>query len=179
MPAKRSRTIVFALATLSLLAVAVSPAVAGSWPGEDGAAVADFPSLFAADFAALFSTRWAPLLVAGAAGTGLAYAVEDPHEAREFLSHGLLDPLSDGGNIWGGPLCAAPLALGSWAWGGLSGDLRLARFGRDASEALLMVTVVTGGIKLAVDRERPNGRRYSFPSGHTATAFSLAPLVRK
>lgn len=43
----------------------------------------------------------------------------------------------------------------------------------------LSETLLVNGLKLVVKEQRPNGTRYnSFPSGHTATAFTGAELVR-
>lgn len=48
----------------------------------------------------------------------------------------------------------------------------------DAFSAAAMVGV-TQGLKYAVDRQRPDSGRHSFPSGHTATAFMLATMLHK
>jgi len=38
-------------------------------------------------------------------------------------------------------------------------------------------TAVTWGLKLAVNKKRPRGGKYSFPSGHTSLAFSGASFL--
>lgn len=38
-------------------------------------------------------------------------------------------------------------------------------------------TVATWGVKLAVNKKRPKGGKYSFPSGHTSLAFSGASFL--
>ena len=38
---------------------------------------------------------------------------------------------------------------------------------------------VTYGLKYGVNRTRPNGKRYSFPSGHTSTTFQSASFIHK
>ena len=39
--------------------------------------------------------------------------------------------------------------------------------------------VVTYGLKYTVDKERPNGEKYSFPSGHTSFAFQGATFIHR
>ena len=49
----------------------------------------------------------------------------------------------------------------------------------DLGLTMLRTTVVTYGLKYAVDEERPNGEGGSFPSGHTAITFAGAEFIRK
>ena len=46
----------------------------------------------------------------------------------------------------------------------------------DALAAVMMATMVNG-LKYSINRTRPNGDNASFPSGHTATAFTGATLL--
>ena len=43
--------------------------------------------------------------------------------------------------------------------------------------AMLANTIVVHGIKRITDEERPNGAEYSFPSGHTSSAFVMATVL--
>jgi membrane-associated phospholipid phosphatase len=40
-------------------------------------------------------------------------------------------------------------------------------------------SAVVWAIKPTVNATRPDGGRYSFPSGHTAAAFSVAPVIAR
>jgi hypothetical protein len=60
------------------------------------------------------------------------------------------------------------------AWNRMSGAPR-----HDLLLALGRTEVVTYGLKYSIDTERPNGSGQSFPSGHTAIAFSGAEFIRK
>lgn len=39
--------------------------------------------------------------------------------------------------------------------------------------------VLTYGLKYSIDKERPNGKKHSFPSGHTSMAFQGATFIHK
>ncbi|MBA4388904.1 MAG: PAP2 family protein [Verrucomicrobia bacterium] len=43
----------------------------------------------------------------------------------------------------------------------------------------LLTVALTQGLKFSVDERRPNGEKYSFPSGHTSWAFFNAEFVRE
>jgi membrane-associated phospholipid phosphatase len=81
------------------------------------------------------------------------------------------DRIEFAGNVlgYGLPIVAAGLPLvfkdidGAWQFG--------------ESEALAMGT--TYALKFAVHKTRPNGKRYSFPSGHATATFSSAEFMRK
>ena len=129
------------------------------------------------DLHGLVSPRAALILTTGAIATGLSYAVEDPDAAEEFLSRGALDAISDAGNVYGSTLFLAPAALVTWSLASAFDDGRLAKTGRDALEAIVLAQCVVAPMKVVVDRERPDGDRYSFPSGHAANAVSVVPIL--
>lgn len=48
------------------------------------------------------------------------------------------------------------------------------------SKGLILTTALTNGLKLLVNKERPNGKdNFSFPSGHTSTVFQSAAFIHK
>src|SRR5256885_13226454 len=46
-------------------------------------------------------------------------------------------------------------------------------------ESAVLTLGVTYGLKYSIDEKRPNGRRHSFPSGHSSICFSSAEFMRK
>ncbi|MGH7738827.1 MAG: phosphatase PAP2 family protein [bacterium] len=113
-----------------------------------------------------------------ALGDGIALDPSNPWPSglQSFHASGLWDF----GNFYGQGWVEGFGAVGAWAWGGVSSDLRLAEFGRDATESLALATVLVTGLKYTFRRERPDGsNNLSFPSGHTITAFCVAPVIEK
>lgn len=45
------------------------------------------------------------------------------------------------------------------------------------TKSVLVESVLVYGLKQVIDRERPNGRSFSFPSGHTAISFTSATYL--
>jgi hypothetical protein len=51
--------------------------------------------------------------------------------------------------------------------------------GEDLSKSLVLTWGSVWTLKLLVDSDRPSGGDFAFPSGHTATAFAMAPVLMK
>jgi membrane-associated phospholipid phosphatase len=121
------------------------------------------------------------IFLAGSGLTAADWVFEDssnpwPRPLKDLNVSGLWDF----GNFYGEGWVEGFGGVGCWAWGGLTSDLRLAEFGRDASESLVLATVLATGLKVTVNRERPDdSNHFSFPSGHTITAFCVAPVIEK
>jgi membrane-associated phospholipid phosphatase len=56
---------------------------------------------------------------------------------------------------------------------------RAAAFGSDLVRAQVLDTLLTQAIKVTVDRTRPDGGSYSFPSGHASSSFATATVIAK
>lgn len=114
-------------------------------------------------------------------GAGLALA-SHPADARvtsrAFGSHPL-DETFDSGEWLGGGLFQMGAALTAYTVGRVSHNAKLASVGRDIVRAQVLNTVLTQGIKFAVQRQRPDGTNYSFPSGHASTAFATATVLSR
>jgi membrane-associated phospholipid phosphatase len=63
--------------------------------------------------------------------------------------------------------------------GHASGNSRIAGLGSDLLRAQIVSQLVTQGVKFSVNRTRPDGTQYSFPSGHTASSFAMATVVQQ
>jgi len=72
------------------------------------------------------------------------------------------------------PVAASVL---SWGIGEAAGSQRLSEFGSDLFRAQAVNGFLTIALKASINRTRPNGGSYSYPSGHTSSAFAAASTV--
>ena len=83
------------------------------------------------------------------------------------------------GHIIGDAGVQGGAALAVYVVGRLSHHSRAARVGADLVDAQIVNGVLTTGLKVAVDRTRPNGGHRSFPSGHTSSTFATAAVIQR
>ena len=127
------------------------------------------------DMRRMASPRSLGIVALGSAATAVAWAMEDPETQAQSLAG--LGAIGDFGNAAGSPLVllggAATLVLA-----GRAADApNVTAAGIDMARALAYSGATVAVLKVAVDRTRPDGDRYSFPSAHAAAAFSVAPVV--
>lgn len=72
------------------------------------------------------------------------------------------------------PVAASALCL---TLGRLDRSGKLERFGSNLLRAQAINGIVTLSMKGAINRTRPNGRPYSYPSGHTSVSFTTAAVI--
>ena len=77
----------------------------------------------------------------------------------------------------------APFEIGSafatYAIGRAIHKPRVVSLGNDLVRAQVISALVTAGVKRSVQRTRPDGTSYSFPSGHTAASFASATVFQQ
>ena len=72
------------------------------------------------------------------------------------------------------------IALGTYVLGRLAKSPRTTQVGADLVRGQILGGGIGLALKLAIDRERPNGRRgHSFPSGHAQMAFTTATVIHR
>jgi hypothetical protein len=114
-------------------------------------------------------------------GGGLAAAVHG--EAREITrrwsTSAALDRTFEPGAVIGSGLVQAGGALGVYVVGRVLHQEKTVGLGADLVRGQMMNGLLTQGITVAVQRQRPDGANYSFPSGHTSATFTTAAVLQR
>jgi len=150
-----------------------APASAQTAPG-----LRDLAAQAAHDVRRLVSTDSAVVLSIG----GLTAAIG--HGADRTLSDGMatspsMKGLFAAGETLGGARMQTAGALASYAIGRVTGNETVARIGADLIRAQIVTQMMTGAVKTATGRTRPDGTQYSFPSGHAAATFATATVLQR
>jgi hypothetical protein len=119
------------------------------------------------------------LLVAGGVAAAVSWKVENADEAARSLDRSWVDGLADFGDRYGDGATLGAATLGLILAAQIGGSPRLSAASADMTRSLLTSGALVWGIKVSVNRTRPSGGDYSFPSGHTAAAFSVAPVLTR
>jgi hypothetical protein len=141
------------------------------------ASVSGLPRRLTLDARRLFTTKRPAFILA--AGGLAAYAVHaaDHSSVNHLSSSRALERFLDGGADSGDAPEQGLTAIGVYAAGYATGNERAKEVGTSLVEAQMVDLFMTQGIKYAVNRERPDGGRYSFPSGHTSSTFATADVL--
>ena len=67
--------------------------------------------------------------------------------------------------------------MATYAVGKLAHSPQVTHVGSDLIRAQVLNAVITTSLKVVVDRQRPNGGHWSFPSGHTSATFASAATL--
>jgi membrane-associated phospholipid phosphatase len=115
-------------------------------------------------------------------GTGAAAAIVHPFDARltrRVAATPAFEHVFDGGQIVGGTLVQVGGSIATFAIGRALGKPRATEVGADLVRAQLVNAVFTQGLKLTVNRRRPDGDPFSFPSGHSSGTFASATVLQR
>jgi membrane-associated phospholipid phosphatase len=129
------------------------------------------------DFRRLASKQNATWLAVGAAIALYGHTIDRPVTAE--LSRPALERPFVAGDRLGAGLFQMGGAFATYTIGHLAGKPRVAAVGADLLRAQIITKTLTTGLKVAVNRARPDGTPYSFPSGHTSAAFASATVLQR
>lgn len=174
------------LALICLITVSVRPAVGGgvnrrSREIEGSTAISVPTSHFSASFFRdAVSNRVFTILLAGGVMTWLGSEADDEEITFRVLDTNnlVLESGIDAGNAYGSGMTLGLITAGMLLSGKITNKPLLIDAGNDLTRSLLLSGVLVWSLKLGLNRRRPMGGNYSFPSGHTAAAFSVAPVLQ-
>ena len=149
--------------------------------GNGGASIPSWGSLFTnlgGDLKNLASLESAVILGVGGSVSWGVHHQDVPLTQRASGSQ-TLDTVFESGAVLGGGLPQIGGAFATYAFGRGTNHPRVAVLGADLFRAQMVSTVLTQGIKLVADRPRPDGGRFSFPSGHTSGTFATAAVLQR
>ncbi len=128
------------------------------------------------DFQGLASRDHLTVLAVGALVAVAAHSADRP--ATNALSSSRAGFLG-GGEAIGSARFQLGGALAAFAVGHAIGNAKIAAVGADLVRANIVSQTLTGAVKFAARRERPDGTGFSFPSGHTSVTFATATVLQR
>jgi membrane-associated phospholipid phosphatase len=131
-----------------------------------------------ADFSRLPSWPNLAILTAGGIGALAGHAGDTDVSAAMSGStrlNGILRP----GETLGGARTQFAAAVATYAIGRLSDHRTTTAIGADLIRAQIVTQSMTAAIKMSVNRTRPDGTQYSFPSGHSSVTFATATVLQR
>jgi membrane-associated phospholipid phosphatase len=118
------------------------------------------------------------ILAAGGGAAALVVA-EDGDISRSAARSTRLGDNFSAGHVLGDGYVQGALALGTYVTGRLAHSREVTLLGAHLVRAQLLSGFITDVTKAIAQRDRPNGGRYSFPSGHTSSAFATAAVLQR
>jgi membrane-associated phospholipid phosphatase len=140
-------------------------------------AMPSFKSLFTElpnDFRRMFMPQ--NLAIAGLGGLGAS--VGHAWDKRVAATPWGREETFESGQVIGGTIAQGGAALLTYAVGRATGSPRVAQLGSELFRAQIITQSAVQAIKFGAGRKRPDGTSYSFPSGHSATAFATATVIQ-
>jgi membrane-associated phospholipid phosphatase len=157
------------------------PLTEPSGHGTSSPVAASFSQLFTetvGDLTRLPSRENLTWLGIGAAAALAAHAGDHQVTATVTGTRMFGTSLESGATVGGMPVQLGS-AFATFAIGKLTNSPTVAAVGGDLVRAQLVAQTVSYGLKYVVQRTRPDGTDYSFPSGHAATTFASATVLQR
>jgi membrane-associated phospholipid phosphatase len=108
---------------------------------------------------------------------GSAFRRESLELTENWGTSMLASNFFEAGEVIGEGTVPVAAAVASWGIGKLTSSSRLSKFGSDLFRAQAINGFLTIALKAGINRRRPNGGPYSYPSGHSSVAFAAAGTV--
>jgi len=175
-PVRLHRTFATPLALLLLLGCAPAAAQeAASNPPPIGSVIRQIPP----DLWHFISWDTALVLGIGSGAAAIGH-VWDDDLAGELETNVTLNNAMAPGHTYGAFSVQAIIGIGLYTGGWFAKKERLAVVGADIMRAQILSQLYVQAIKFSAQRERPDqSDHYSFPSGHSASAFATAGVLQR
>ena len=137
----------------------------------------EFPSALLHSFAGLIDSDNLVPAIIGASAAG-ASALADERTKNYFQGHRRVKEVGDIGDKLGNGFVLAGITgvLLATSYSGENQKFRAMSF--SLAQGFIMTETIVHSVKLATDRNRPNGENdHSFPSGHTSSLFTYATVI--
>jgi membrane-associated phospholipid phosphatase len=117
-------------------------------------------------------------LLITAALTGAAFTLDNDFE--DYFHNHSYDRFGSIGATLGGSVAVASVTIGVFSAGRISRGDNFRAASYDLSQAIIITQLYTLGLKVLVQRDRPDGSdNLSFPSGHASNAFTIASVISR
>jgi membrane-associated phospholipid phosphatase len=157
-------------------AILVSLGAAGPVAAQDTPPLRLFPQRFAGDIRHL-ATRTPLIIIAAGGALAAAAAPADQRTTRIMSGDRAVEESLDAGSAAGSGYVQVGAAAALYAGGALAHAPRVAILGTELLEAQALSGLLTQAVKISVQRQRPDGGRNSFPSGHASATFATAGII--
>jgi membrane-associated phospholipid phosphatase len=138
---------------------------------------ASLGSRLARDFQSPWRQENLMTLGAGAGLSFLAMRTENTDAEAAYLEKSWLEGPVDVGDLFGSGEVELGGTAAILALGAVTGSDQLHDLGLDLASGIAVASTYVWIMKPLVHRTRPNGGPFSFPSGHTALAFTTAGII--
>ena len=117
------------------------------------------------------------ILVGGGIASAILYRYDD--DVQDYFSHHQISSKYDKiGDRVGNPYILSGLIAANYGVSLLANNQEFKLFSETLAEAAVFNAIMVEGLKYSFRRTRPNGDILSFPSGHSATAFTIASVFQ-
>jgi membrane-associated phospholipid phosphatase len=130
------------------------------------------------DFRRIPSWTNVAILAAGGLGAALGHS-SDTTLSTAMSGSQRLGTVFGVGETAGGARMQLFGALGTYALGRATRHNKIAAVGADLIQSQILAQSMTAAIKMSVNRTRPDGTQYSFPSGHSSVSFATATVLQR
>jgi len=119
------------------------------------------------------------ILGVGGAAAGIGH-IWDDDLSEQVSKPTQFNAAVEPGHKYGGFSVQVAIGAGLYTTGWLAKTSKLAMVGGDIMRSQVLSQVYVQALKFSVQRERPDGSdHYSFPSGHSASAFATAGVLQR